>query len=89
MNAFYSKEFVKHFKTRIKPHPLLLNKFNKRISLFLKNPSSSLLKDHKLVGRKIGFRAFSITGDVRVIYAKGNTETIIFIDVGTHNQVYS
>jgi len=35
-----------------------------------------------------GFYAFSITGDIRVIYQKISDEEIILVDIGSHNQVY-
>lgn len=58
-----------------------------RIELFLKNPSNPVLADHKLTGDKKEYRAFSITGDYRVVYKKID-DMIIFYDVGTHNRVY-
>lgn len=32
--------------------------------------------------------AYSITGDIRVKYYEEDTQTVVFIDVGTHAQVY-
>jgi len=54
---------------------------------FLEKPDNPILKDHKLVGKMAGFRSFSITGDLRVVYRiKGNS--LQLYDIGTHNQVY-
>ena len=43
--------------------------------------------DHKLIGSLEGFRSFSITGDIRVVYRKDGAEIELY-DIGTHNQVY-
>ncbi len=58
-----------------------------RLKIFQSNPQNPILRDHALTGTKIGKRAFSITGDYRVVYGK-NSEAIVFYDIGTHNQVY-
>ena len=87
MNIKYIGQFSKHFKQRIKPYSPLLSSYAERINLFIKSPKHPLLKDHKLKGKKNELRAFSITGDIRVVYFIEDN-TIHFIDIGTHNQVY-
>ncbi|PIZ64242.1 type II toxin-antitoxin system mRNA interferase toxin, RelE/StbE family [Candidatus Roizmanbacteria bacterium CG_4_9_14_0_2_um_filter_39_13] len=81
------KVFVKHFDKRIKPNSNLLNQFQLRLQTFMSDTSHPILHDHKLSGQKQNYRAFSITGDIRVVYIiKGNTAH--FLDIGSHNQVY-
>ena len=87
MDIVYRQQFLKHLQERIKPDPALYKRFKERMKLFIKSPEDPLLKDHQLAGDKINFRAFSITGDVRAVYHKGEGY-IYFIDIGTHNQVY-
>lgn len=87
MEIKYYKKFIKNFRKRIEPYPNLLTQFDERIKEFSLDPSNPVLRDHPLKGEKADFRAFSITGDIRVIYSKGE-DYIYFIDVGTHNQVY-
>jgi addiction module RelE/StbE family toxin len=87
MKILYHKDFIKHYKKRIATNPQLLSKFRLQLNAFSKNPSNPTLKDHKLIGKKNNYRAFSITGDIRVVY-KIVDDTIWFYDVGTHNQVY-
>jgi len=83
----YSDNFKKNFRKRIKPHLNLVRKFNERVNIFLKSPNSPILRDHTLKGKKTSVRAFSITGDIRVIYfIRG--DVVVFIDIGSHNQVY-
>lgn len=45
------------------------------------------LDDHALVGTMKGLRAFSIGGDLRVVYRETDTHYEL-LDVGSHNQVY-
>jgi addiction module RelE/StbE family toxin len=66
----------------------LQKKFKERLVLFFNNPNDPLLKNHPLKGDLVGFRAFSITGDVRVIYKVISQKEVRFTDIGTHNQVY-
>lgn len=63
-------------------------KFGERIDLLIKNQRDSKLKIHPLKGNMVGYRAFSVTGDYRVIYKVMSTESIKLIDIGTHSQVY-
>lgn len=45
------------------------------------------LHDHALTGKLAGKRAFSMAGDIRIIYIELE-DSIVFLDIGTHNQVY-
>ena len=83
----YSRLFKKHFKLRILNNQKLSTKYFERFELFLSNPSDPVLDDHGLTGTMLGKRAFSITGDYRVVY-RIDEEYIVLYDVGTHNQVY-
>lgn len=82
----FHKNFKKNFKRRISQKGLR-NKAKDRISLFIEDRSNPILKNHSLVGNKIGLSAFSITGDIRIVYRE-TEDLIILIDIGTHNQVY-
>lgn len=83
----YHKRFLKHFKQRIVPNLSLDRQYSKRLQLFLSDSKQVLLYDHALHGDLEGYRSFSITGDIRVVY-RYEDEGIIFYDIGTHNQVY-
>lgn len=83
----YVGNFIKHFNKRIEPFTNLSQKFDERIKLFLTDSSHPILKDHQLKGNKIGFRSFSITGDMRIVYYTKEGR-ISFVDIVTHNQVY-
>lgn len=80
--------FNKSYKSRIAPTHKLILQTEERISLFKIYPKSSILKDHGLTGAKKGLRAFSITSDIRIVYIPVSKNEVIFIDIGSHNQVY-
>jgi addiction module RelE/StbE family toxin len=87
LNLVYHREFLKHYKKRIQPNSKLRSKYEERLRLWLINKSDPVLKDHSLTGDQAEFRAFWITGNIRVTY-KIHEEDIELYDVGTHNQVY-
>lgn len=80
--------FKKNFKKRIAPKPNLVRKFRERVELFLKDRKSPILCDHALIGKKLTLRAFSIAGDIRIVYKQEKQNLIVFLDIGSHNQVY-
>lgn len=87
MKIAYHKQFVKHFKQRIIPHPSFDRQYKRKLKLFQEDRGHPFLADHPLHGDMEGYRSFSITGDIRVVYRiEGNV--FHFYDIGTHNQVY-
>lgn len=80
--------FKKSYQKRIAGQPKLAAKTAERISLFKNNSRHSLLKDHALTGKKSQLRAFWITGNIRLVYFPVSKERVIFLDIGSHNQVY-
>lgn len=87
MKVEFTGQFIKTYKRRFSHKPVIRRKFSDRAKLFEQNPSNEVLKNHALVGKMEGFRAFSITADIRVIYYVYN-DIAYFTDIGTHNQVY-
>lgn len=83
-----NKYFKKVFKARVKNNPKLVKKTKERVALFIKNPKNPVLKDHQLTGSQKENRAFWITGDVRIVYYPISKNEVLFLDIGTHNQVY-
>jgi addiction module RelE/StbE family toxin len=82
-----TKGFDKSYKKRISPNRNLRAAYINRVAAFQKGERGRPLDDHPLRGNMKGKRAFSIAGDVRVIYEDAD-EFYIFLDVGSHNQVY-
>lgn len=87
MTIKYHREFSKNYKKRIALNSKLEFIFQNQLTKFVQNPKDPILRDHKLVGKKHEFRAFSVTGNIRVVY-KIVGEEIWLYDVGSHNQVY-
>ncbi len=81
------RTFEKHFKQRISSHAKLVNQFKERLAQFMTGELGYPLHDHALTGKLAGKRAFSVAGDIRVIYVELE-DSIVFLDIGTHNQVY-
>ncbi|MBI5123329.1 type II toxin-antitoxin system YafQ family toxin [Candidatus Roizmanbacteria bacterium] len=87
MKVIFHKRFVKNFNKRIKINFNLLEKFNDRYELFIRDKDSPLLHNHRLTGSMKGKQSFSITGNIRVIFQESK-DSVEFLDIGTHNQVY-
>jgi mRNA-degrading endonuclease YafQ of YafQ-DinJ toxin-antitoxin module len=74
-------------KKRISNNPKLQQQYRDRVELFIAGERGYPLDYHALTGTPKGERAFSVANDLRVIYIETD-EAIIFLDIGTHNQVY-
>jgi len=81
------KNFDKNFKSRITPYENLVKQFELRLQMFISGVRGTPLNDHGLKGRRRTFRAWSVTGDIRVVYRETD-EYIELLDIGSHNQVY-
>lgn len=82
-----TKGFDKSYKKRISPIRNLRETYIDRVKAFQKGERGNPLDDHALKGKMKGKRAFSIVGDVRIVYEETDS-AYIFLDVGSHNQVY-
>lgn len=83
----FHKQFEKHYAKRILTNIKLSRQYDERYIQFVAGKRDYPLDDHQLTGKLVGKRAFSIAGDIRVVYTETDKE-IIFLDVGSHNQVY-
>jgi mRNA-degrading endonuclease YafQ of YafQ-DinJ toxin-antitoxin module len=77
--------FDRHFQARISPNEDLLEEYKSSVLLFFDDPA--LVGDHALEGPLKGRRGFWINDEFRVVY-QGEGENLLFIDIGTHDQVY-
>jgi addiction module RelE/StbE family toxin len=76
--------FTHAYKKRIAQNAKFRKQADERIEMFQANPQNSLLHDHPLKGNKQGLRAFSVTGDVRIVYFIED-DIAYFVNIGTHN----
>lgn len=84
MEVKFNLSFRKRYK---KLNAKIKKAFHRRLQLFIQDSRQPLLRNHPLAGKLQGYRAFSITGDIRVVYYIFEN-TAYFVDIGTHNQVY-
>ena len=89
MEVAYSESFKKVFKRRVKSTELE-PEFWVRLELFINNAFDAKLKTHKLSGKLKDLWSFSIEHDLRVVFYFTNEKPkkAIFIDIGTHDEVY-
>ena len=77
------------FEKRLGKLPVRLQvKFRQRMLLFVQDPQNPLLKVHALRGGLLGYSAFSVTGDYRVVYRVIAVDRIELTNIGTHSQIY-
>ena len=85
MEIILHRNFVKKFTKR----PLKIQEaFKNRRNLFLENPFHPLLNNHPLTGDRKGQWSINITGDWRAIYIFKGEDTVVFIDIDMHSNLY-
>lgn len=86
MKIKFSKKFVKQYsKLQVKQK----NKVNEVINLFEINPFGKRLDNHALRGKMNNKRSIYAGGDLRLIFEEYDKYAmVLFIKVGSHNQVY-
>jgi addiction module RelE/StbE family toxin len=83
----YTKKFQKRLKQRYAHQPKVIDRFQRNLELFLSGIRTEPINDHPLTGLLKGLRAFSVGGDVRVVYQE-TEDHYLLLDIGSHNQVY-
>ena len=86
MRIVAHREFKKQFK---KLRAAEKRRFRERRDLFFENEFHPLLENHPLRGKYKGYRSIHIGGDLRVVYRKIGRETVLFVRIGTHSELYS
>ena len=84
----YNSSFKRSFKRRIVVGSEREARLRSKIALFINDPFDKELRTHKLSGKLKGFWSFSVEFDLRVIFYFEDSETVVFVDLGTHNEVY-
>lgn len=83
--AAYSKNFKKSFKKKDK---FIQKKTRERIRLLRKDPFNIVLNNHKLHREYDGCNSINITGNFRAVFKHLNENNIVFLDIGTHPELY-
>ncbi len=84
----FSPTFQRAFRKRIKGNTDLQTRFWQKIEQFQQDPFQPTLRTHKLSGKMKNTWSFSIEYDARVIYYFTDDGKAVFIDIGTHDEVY-
>ena len=84
----FHKKFQKHYLKRVKYSKNLNIIFDEKVNLFVVDPNNKVLNNHKLIGKIRELYSFSVTGDIRIIYQWIDSKRVLFLDIGSHNQVY-
>jgi addiction module RelE/StbE family toxin len=88
MEVSFSSSFKRAFKKRIKGNPDLESRFWQKLEQFTIEPFAPTLKTHKLSGKLRDFWSFSIDYDARVLFYFTEDEKAVFVDIGSHDEVY-
>jgi len=84
----FSPAFERNFRKRFKGRTSLQARFWQRVEIFLENPFDSRLRTHKLTGSLKELWSFSVEYDIRVVFYFVTDEKVVFVDIGTHDEVY-
>lgn len=84
----FNKTFEKNYKKRVLADPKLSKLFDICYEAFASGQRDYPLNDHALKGKLKGKRAFSVANDIRIVYEETD-DAFIFLDIGSHNQVYN
>jgi len=85
MTIKYHRQFLKQIHKLPQP---IQRKLAQRLQLFTDNPTDRTLRVHELRGRYEGYLSIDVTGDVRAIYHPLDRDSVEFVRVGTHSQLY-
>lgn len=85
MFIIISKSFSKKFKKL--SHRIQLQT-RERTFLFKKDPFDVRLNNHILHGEMKMIRSINITGDLRILYEEVDDNTVRFLDIDTHSNLY-
>jgi mRNA-degrading endonuclease YafQ of YafQ-DinJ toxin-antitoxin module len=84
----FSSPFKRAFKKRIKGNTELEARFWQKLEQFTVDPFDPSLKTHKLSGKLKEFWSFSVDYDERVLFYFLEDEKAVFVDIGSHDEVY-
>lgn len=84
----FSNSFKRAYKRRISGIKEREKRFYKKLDTFRNDPFDQSLRTHKLSGKLQELWSFSIEYDLRVIFSFVEKTQVVFIDIGSHDEVY-
>ncbi len=88
MNAKFSPSVQEELEKIQQKDWKLANRIEKQIALFEENPKHPSLRTHKLSGTMDNMWSISITMSIRMVYVLLDRNSVIFVKIGTHDEVY-
>lgn len=68
--------------------PAQKRRLKKVLLVFEANPAHPSLYNHPLTGEWKGYRSIAFGGDWRAHYIEQGDDTVLFVAIGTHSQLY-
>jgi len=84
----FSSSFKRAFKKRVAGRKDLEEKFWRHVEIFTANPHDPRLRTHKLSGELRELWSFTIEYDVRVVFHFLTNNRAVFVDIGSHDEIY-
>lgn len=84
MKIDYSRSFKKDYK---KLTTKLRDQFRERVLLFQENRFNPLLNNHCVHHPYEGCQSINVSGDVRALF-EINNNSVLFVRVGTHSELF-
>ena len=84
----FSEKYKKMLRILCANNEELIEVIEMRIFLFSKNPNDTRLRNHPLIKRLKGKWSFSVTPDIRIVYEWKGANTVRFLAIGHHEEVY-
>ena len=81
-------ELHKNFIRQYKKQRAIREQVDERLALFRANPFERILNNHPLSGNRKGQWTINITGDWRAVYVFKDKDTVVFMDLDTHGNLY-
>lgn len=85
MNVDFTKAFNKQFDKLPRKKQ---EQARGAVELFLQAISAPSLRNHALKGEWLGYRSISVGGDFRLHFRVIDQNSVLFVAVGTHSQLY-
>jgi len=86
MEIIFHRNFDKQIR---KLRPAEREKLRSRLKIFLADPFDRQLNNHPLKGERADYRSINIGGDLRAVFKYVDTNRCIFVEIGTHGELYS
>ena len=88
MEFKFTNHFKKTYNKLVRRNPACAFDILSALLTFSKNPYDPKLETHKLSGDKKDLWSFSVQDDLRISFGFENSSSVIFINIGSHDEVY-